>query len=153
MSARVPPRRVVTVAWQRTYTARVQLPDHVVRVFREVAASDASVRALYVFGSRANDSARPDSDVDVGVLFTSPQPLESTLRLAETLERSTGFDVDVVDVGRAGAFLALDIVRGERVATRDAVRTDEFELYVLRRAGDLLPFERARRDLLLAAPS
>jgi len=57
-----------------------------------------------------------------------------------------------LDLGRASAFLALDIVRGERVFCRDATETDRFELYVLRRAGDLLPFERQRQALLLAPP-
>ena len=57
--------------------------------------------------------------------------------------------VDLVDVARAGAFLALDIIRGERIFTRDPVETDRFELYVLGRAGDLLPFERQRQALLL----
>jgi hypothetical protein len=60
--------------------------------------------------------------------------------------------VDLIDLGRASAFLALDIVRGERVFCRDATETNRFELYVLRRAGDLLPFERQRQALLLASP-
>jgi predicted nucleotidyltransferase len=131
----------------------MQLPDDVLRVLQGVAASQGNIRALYVFGSRADGSARPDSDLDVGVLFRSPQPLEATLRLAEILQRSTGLAVDVVDAGRAGAFLALDIVRGERIFISGEVQADEFELYVLRRAGDLLRFERARRDLLIAPPS
>lgn len=131
----------------------MQVPDHVLRVLQEVAGSRADISALYVFGSRADDSARPDSDLDVGVLFSSRQPLESTLRLADALQQSTGLAVDVVDAGRANAFLALDIVRGERVFAGDPVHADEFELYVLRRAGDLLPFERARRDRLIASAS
>jgi hypothetical protein len=53
---------------------------------------------------------------------------------------------------QAGAFLALDIVRGERIFTRDATDTDRFELSVLRRAGDLVPFERQRQRLLLDPP-
>ena len=54
-------------------------------------------------------------------------------------------------MARASAFLALAlaVVRGDRVFTRDEVETDLFDLYVLRRAGDLLPFERARCAMLL----
>ena len=55
-----------------------------------------------------------------------------------------------MDVARAGAFPASDIIRGERVFCREATETDRFELYVLRRAGDLLPFERQRQALLLS---
>lgn len=93
--------------------------------------------------------ARVESDLDVGVLFAEPQPLEATLRLEEALERAAGVKVNLVDAARSGPFVALDIVRGERIFTRDPIETDYFELYVLRRAGDLLPFERQRREMLL----
>ena len=116
---------------------------------RRVALSHPEVRAVYVFGSRAAGDARADSDLDLGVLYRTPQPLSATLTLEEELARAVGARVDVVDAARAGAFLALDIVRGERVFCREADEADRFELYVLRRAGDLLPFERARQALLL----
>ena len=73
----------------------------------------------------------------------------TTLRLEEECERALGTKVDLVDAARAGAFLALAIVRGERVSCREVTEADVFELYVLRRAGDLLPFERQRQALLL----
>jgi predicted nucleotidyltransferase len=135
------------------YTGPVAVPDNIVQALQAVATSHEHVRALYAFGSRVTDSARPDSDLDVGVLLTAPESLEATLLLEDALERATGLRVDLVDVARAGAFVALEIVQGERIFTRHPVETDEFELYVLRRAGDLLPFERARRTMLLTPSS
>jgi hypothetical protein len=72
-----------------------------------------------------------------------------TLELEEELEHTLGGRVDLVDVARAGAFVALAVVRGERIYCREPLEADRFELYVLRRAGDLLPFERARQAALL----
>ena len=118
------------------------LPDELTRRLRAVAEGDPDVRALYAFGSQTDGTARPDSDLDVGVLYASPQPLDKTLRLEEALSRAARRPVDVIDAARAGAFLALAVVRGDRLFTRDEVETDLFDLYVLRRAGDLLPFER-----------
>jgi predicted nucleotidyltransferase len=118
-----------------------------------VAAADPEIRALYVFGSQSSGQARPDSDVDLGVLYRQRQPLAATLTLEQQIEEIIGQHVDVVDLARASAFLALDVVRGERVFCRDSTETDRFELYVLRRAGDLLPFERDRQALLLDTPS
>ena len=118
-----------------------------------VAAADPEVRALYVFGSQSSGQARPDSDVDLGVLYGRRRPLAATLTLEQQVEEIIGRHVDVVDVAHASAFLALDVVRGERVFCRDSTETDRFELYVLRRAGDLLPFERERQKLLLDTPS
>jgi predicted nucleotidyltransferase len=119
----------------------------------QVAAADPEIRALYVFGSQLSGHARSGSDLDLGVLYRHRQPLASTLTLEDQFEPIIGRRVDVVDVARASAFLALDIVRGERVFCRDSTETDRFELYVLRRAGDLLPFERDRQALLLNPPA
>jgi predicted nucleotidyltransferase len=124
----------------------------VLDALRRIAEAHPEVRALYVFGSRAVGDERGDSDLDLGVLYRERQPLAVTLALEGELERAAGAKVDVVDAARAGAFLALDIVRGERVFCRDPYETDLFDLYVLRRAGDLLPFERQRQELLLTPP-
>jgi predicted nucleotidyltransferase len=123
-----------------------------VETFVRVVAADPEVRALYVFGSQSSGQARPDSDVDLGVLYGRRRPLAATLTLEQQVEEIIGRHVDVVDLADASAFLALDVVRGERVFCRDSTETDRFELYVLRRAGDLLPFERERQKLLLDTP-
>jgi len=116
------------------------------------AASDPRIVALYVFGSRARGEATERSDVDVGIVFRQDVALRDLLLLEDALERHLRLPVDLVDAGRASAFLALDVIRGERVYCSDPDRCDEFELYVMRRAGDLAPFERERRRLLLMPP-
>ena len=58
--------------------------------------------------------------------------------------------VDLVVLPEAGAFLALAVVSGELLYCDNSTEQAEYELYVLRRAGDLLPFERARRELILS---
>ena len=112
------------------------------------AASEPRILALYLFGSRASGDATEHSDVDVGVLFQEAVTLRDLLLLEDVLERRLGIPVDLVDAGCASAFLALDIIRGERIFCTDSYRCDEFELYVMRRAGDLAPFEWERRRLL-----
>ena len=144
------PSRPVREGRPRAYTCNVDALDRVVGPVCRVVESHSDVRALYVFGSRAAGRARDDSDLDLGVLYRSRQALDRTLQLEQELERAAGVKVDLVDVARAGAFLAYDIIRGERVFCREATETDRFELYVLRRAGDLLPFERQRQALLLS---
>ena len=116
---------------------------------RAFAASDPRILAAYLFGSRGRREETEQSDVDVGVLFRQEESLREVLLLEDALERRLGLPVDLVDAGKASPFLALDIIRGERVFCADPDRCDEFELYVMRRAGDLAPFERERRRLLL----
>ena len=52
------------------------------------------VVAVYLFGSTARGTAKPDSDVDVAVLYTSPPPQP---RIAfEVQTRNEAFDLEPV---------------------------------------------------------
>ena len=120
--------------------------------------------ALYAFGSRSTevaacvrgegelDPARA-ADLDFGVLPQIGRVVEvdDRVRLATALEDL--FDVprvDLVVLTQAGPYLALDVVSGELLCCSDPVREAEYELFVLRRAGDLAFFERERRRQLLS---
>ena len=118
---------------------------------RGVAEAESRIVAVYLFGSLADGTAIPDSDIDLGVLFDRSIGVARRARLQARFSDALGKDVDLVDVGTCDAFLALSIIRGERLYCTDIDRADEFDLYVMRRAGDLEPFERQRRRMLLAA--
>lgn len=82
-----------------------------------------------------------------------PEPRER-VRLMAALEDLFGVGrVDLVVLPESSAFLALDIIRGELVFDRNPDRTAAFELYVMRRAGDLIPYQRERMDRVLAGKS
>lgn|GEM_PF-216886 len=127
----------------------------------EEICKDYGVNALYVFGSRAaeilnamrNDaySLTPaESDLDIGILAQSPLSIENKVDLTLELEKLFNAPrVDLVLVPEADAFLAANIIRGERIYTKDSYFADEYELFVLRRAGDLAGFERERMALIL----
>ncbi len=119
------------------------------RLVEQVVADDSRVLAVYLFGSRARGEALEGSDLDLAVLLAEPFGVMELLALEDRLERALGVPTDLIDLGKASAFLALDVIRGERIYCTDSTRCDEFDLYVLRRAGDLEPFERERRRLAL----
>lgn len=118
---------------------------------RDVLCRREGLIAAYLFGSRADGSATEASDFDIAVLFGRPLPLQEQLRLEDELALELGRTVDLVDLRTADPFLALAILRGTRFLVQDPVAADEYELYVLRRAGDLEMLERERRALLLEA--
>jgi predicted nucleotidyltransferase len=123
---------------------------------------------IYVFGSRsgevaarlrAKDSAIDEtpalhtgSDIDIGILphtgviFTAQDRVNLAIALEDLLDAPR---VDIVLLPEAEPFLALDIIRGELMYTDDPDRQSEYELYVLRRAGDLLPFKLQRMKSIL----
>jgi hypothetical protein len=65
------------------------------------------------------------------------------VELALALEDWLGVNrVDLVVLNSADPFLAEEIIRGERLYAQDEYEADEYDLYVLRRAGDQAPLER-----------
>jgi len=119
------------------------------------------VKALYVFGSRAAQMLRAladdsyqfppsPSDLDVGALTHSPFSIEDKVNLILALETIFAAPrVDLFLLQEADAFLAANVIRGERIFAEDSYLADEYELYVLRRAGDLAELERERMAMIL----
>jgi predicted nucleotidyltransferase len=121
------------------------------------------VHTLYAFGSQAKEirdlleshrgiSLLSSSDVDIGVKvvsrkkFTVAEKVDLALALEELFACKR---VDLVSLPEADPFLAAEVIRGERLFTHNENEADEYELYVLRRAGDLAPLERERMALVL----
>ena len=112
------------------------------------------IRAFYVFGSRGaellqaiqDDSiqlAKTPSDLDFGVLTHSLFSIESKVNLTLELETLFGLsNIDLFILQEADAFLAANIIRGERIFAEDSYLADEYELFVLRRAGELIELKR-----------
>jgi uncharacterized protein YutE (UPF0331/DUF86 family)/predicted nucleotidyltransferase len=121
-----------------------------------------NVSLLYVFGSRARQIAgwltgsrdrgsSTDSDVDIGVRSRGGVvwSVAEKVLLAQALEDLFGCTrVDLVVLGDADPFLAAEIIRGERLYADDSYEADQYDLYVLRCAGDLAPLERERQALI-----
>lgn len=121
-----------------------------------------NLTSFYAFGSRAKEvfdwsegridrMPESESDIDIGVKTRSLRlPADEKAALAAALEDFFQCGrVDIVFLDEAGPFLALDIIRGERLFAVNQLEADEFELFIMRRAGDLMPLERERAALVL----
>ena len=121
------------------------------------------IAALYAFGSRGREvlgmlagqevtGLSGSADVDIGVRPRAGvrMGLDDKVRVALELEDLIGCSrVDLVVLPEADPFVAAEIIRGERLFVEDEYESDEYDLYVLRRAGDLAPLERERIALIL----
>jgi len=121
------------------------------------------VESVYVFGSRADEIRRfldgkdkgllpSQSDVDVGVKIEKGVSLTVREKVRLGIELEDLFDVNRVDllvISEVDPFVAANIVRGERIYCEDDYIADEYDLYILRRAGDLVYLERKRMSLAL----
>jgi len=105
----------------------------------------------WLAGTRDGLSPGP-ADADIGVKVARDHKLSvaDKVRLTMALEEMLSAPrVDLVLLRDADPFLAANIIRGERLLVRDRYLADEYELYILRRAGDLAPLERERLALIL----
>lgn len=119
-----------------------------------------ALNSLYAFGSQAQSAvlaiqmntpiSPSESDLDIGVFPHTVLSVNQKVELAMDLEALFGIPrVDLISLPEADPFLAANIIRGERLYTRDAYQADEYELYILRRAGDLAPFEHERMMMVM----
>jgi uncharacterized protein len=88
------------------------------------------VAVAYLFGSRADGTARPDSDHDVAVLFAEPEPaLDATVALGDALAEVLGTPVDVVDLDRSELELRGRVAeQGRLLYSADEPRRVAFEV-------------------------
>jgi predicted nucleotidyltransferase len=119
-----------------------------------------AIQVLYAFGSRAREAlefisgqrgalTQAGSDLDIGVKPAAALGIKEKASIALELEEFFSVPrVDLISIPEADPFLAANIIRGERLYMVDEHAADEYELYILRRAGDLAPLERERLSLL-----
>jgi predicted nucleotidyltransferase len=105
--------------------------------------------AVYLFGSQARGRARPDSDVDLGLLFaTPPDPtlLAQPYELEAELSQRLGHHVTCTILNTAPPDLVHRVLRdGIIVAETDKPRRIAFEVKLRNEYFDLLPRLRQYR--------
>jgi len=124
-------------------------------------ASQYGLQIIYPFGSRAKEaldmvegrielvSSKP-SDLDIGVKPEKPLRVEEKVKIAILFEDL--FDVSRVDLivlPEAPVFLALEIVTGEVLYRQDSTYEAEYQLYIMRMAADLLPYEQVKQRMIM----
>lgn len=110
-------------------------------LLESVFAADARVRFAYVFGSVAEGTDRPDSDLDLAVSVHPRGTLLDDARLHDALVDALGRpDVDVVILEDAPLWLAYRVVAGRPVFSRDDVARVRHRAGVEREFLDFKPF-------------
>lgn len=111
---------------------------------RSLLSSDPRVQAAYLYGSRGRGDERPDSDVDLGILFAEEPPARidgPVSELESRLESELGLPVQVVALNSAPPDLVHRILRdGLIVCDTDRSRRIRFEVKARNEYFDLQPF-------------
>jgi hypothetical protein len=124
-------------------------------------ASQYSLQIIYAFGSRAKEASdlvrnkiehltSKPADLDIGVKPEKHLTVEEKVKIAILFEDL--FDVprvDLIVLPEAPVFLALEIVTGEILYMQDSTYEAEYQLYIMRQAADLLPYERMKQKMIM----
>ena len=124
-------------------------------------AEKYDIQIIYAFGSRAKEAlnlvegkierlSKSVSDLDIGIKPERRLNIEEKVEIALALEDI--FDVtkvDLVVIPEAPIFLALEIVKGELLYTKDLTYEAEYQLYIMRQAAELIHYERIKQKMIL----
>ena len=119
------------------------------------------LQIIYTFGSRAKEAldlaegrierfSSTPSDLDIGVKPQKPLAVEEKVKIGILFEDL--FDVprvDLISLPEAPVFLALEIVTGEILYMQDSTYEAEYQLYIMRQAADLFPYEQMKERMIL----
>ena len=124
-------------------------------------AKQYNLQIIYAFGSRAQDALDmmegkmsslvcSSSDVEIGIKPERSLTVEGKVEIALFFEDLFKVNrVDVVVLPEAPVFLALEIVSGEILYMQDDTYEAEYQLYIMRMAADLLPYEREKQKMIM----
>ena len=126
----------------------VAIEQRLRELFKTRAAAEG-IAAAWLFGSVARGNARPDSDVDVGVLFREdPPPTLASYRfdLEADLQDLLDLPVQLVVLNRAPVDLAFRVLRdGKLLVNQTPSRRIAFEVRTRNEYWDLEPYLRLYR--------
>ena len=126
-------------------------------------ASAYDLQIIYAFGSRAAEArdfsvgtigrlSHGSSDLDIGVKSARRLTVQEKVEIAVFFEDLFGVPrADVVVIPEVPITLAFRIVTGELLFAQDSTYEAEYQLYIMRMAADLEPFEKEMTRLTLGA--
>ena len=127
----------------------------------EKAALQYNLQLIYAFGSKGKEAllmsegkitslSPPISDVDIGIKPKGPLTLEEKVEIAILFEELLNVQrVDVVVLPDAPISLALEIVTGEILYAQDITYEAEYQLYIMKMAAELSPYEKIKKRMVM----
>jgi len=116
---------------------------------RSFFAEEGNIRLAFLMGSFAKGTARPDSDVDVAVLFGRPFGPEDVLELKGRLEKLLERDVDIVVLDRAGPVIRMQALKTGILLASEKGAYEEFFTATVNEYDDLKYNRREIEESLL----
>ena len=107
---------------------------------RRILSKHPQIEAAFLFGSQATNRARPDSDVDIGIVTNEPDPAQLWQDLLTDCV-IVGIEwVDFVFIGEGDVIMAAEVVRPNQLLyAKQSFDKGLFISKIIRLADDLRP--------------
>jgi len=112
---------------------------------KSLLADLPGLELAFLFGSYASGTARPDSDVDLAVLFRQPISPELKQTLIESVAAELGCAVDIVDLFESPEPITGEVVKGVRLFGDDAAYARLLTRHLMN-VADFLPLRQRILD-------
>lgn len=99
------------------------------------------IKLAILFGSMAAGSARPDSDIDLGLLAQTPLTADFKLQLIQTIGAEFGRSVDIVDLYHVPEPITGQVFKGIRLVGSDTTYAKLLTRHLLN-VADFLPLHQ-----------
>ncbi len=117
---------------------------------RSLLSEIPGLELAFLFGSHATGRARPDSDIDLAVLFAKPISAELKLALTELVAAEFSCAVDFVDLFDAPEPITGEVLQGIRLLGNDSAYAKLLTRHVMN-VADFLPLRQRILDERRAA--
>ena len=99
------------------------------------------IKLAILFGSQATGNARPDSDIDLGLLAQAPLSADFKLQLIQTIGAEFGCPVDIVDLYHVPEPITGQVFKGMRLVGSDTTYAELLTRHLLN-VADFLPLHQ-----------
>jgi len=99
------------------------------------------IRLAILFGSQVTGNARPDSDIDLGLLAQTPLTADFKLQLIKTIGAEFGRPVDFVDLYHVPEPITGQVFKGIRLIGSDTTYAELLTRHLLN-VADFLPLHQ-----------
>lgn len=99
------------------------------------------IKLAILFGSQATGNARPDSDIDLGLLAQTPLTADFKLQLIQAIGAEFGRSVDIVDLYHVPEPITGQVFKGIRLVGSDTTYAKLLTRHLLN-VADFLPLHQ-----------
>ena len=107
------------------------------------------IKLAFLIGSYAKGTARPDSDVDVAVLFGRSFDVKQVLDLKEQLTELVGVDVDLVVLDSVGPVMKMQVLKTGILLHAEKGAYEQFFVSTVNEYDDLKYYRREIEEGIL----